>query len=55
MPRKEITFSFVVDGKEVERLTDEHRKHLAHRISQTMSAYYTNHPEEYAILKSSAK
>ena len=53
MARKEITWSFVVNGKEVDHLTEEQVDHIAECFSKTASDYYTRHPDEFAALKRS--
>ena len=42
-----LTFTLHINGKQVDRLTDEQLEVMAQRLSETMSAYYTAHPEEY--------
>lgn len=48
--KKELTCTFYWGGKQVERLTPEQIDLMARRMSETMSTYYTRHPEEYARL-----
>lgn len=50
-----LTFSFYVGGMRVERLTAEQSKIIAERLAETMSVYYTAHPEEYAAFRPHAK
>jgi hypothetical protein len=51
MKKKPLTVTFYVGGKPVDKLTDEQRKRMAERLSESMSIYYTAHPEEYKKLK----
>jgi hypothetical protein len=51
MKNKPLTFTLHIGGKQVETLTEEQRQKLADRLSETMSIYYTAHPEEYRNLK----
>ena len=51
MKRKELTFTLHIGGKQVETLTEEQREKMAQRLSETMSRYYTVHPEEFLLLK----
>lgn len=48
--KKEITCTFYVGDKQVEELTPEQLETMSQRLSETMSAYYTKHPEEYKVL-----
>lgn len=52
---KPLTFSFYVGGERVERLSPEQSKRIAERLAETMSVYYTAHPEEYADFKPQVK
>lgn len=52
---KPLTFSFYVGKERVERLSPEQSKRIAERLAETMSAYYTAHPEEYAAFNPNAK
>ena len=51
MKKKPLTVIFYVGDTEVEKLTEEQLERMAERLSETMSAYYTAHPEEYKQLK----
>jgi hypothetical protein len=48
---KELTFSLYIGGKEIETLSEEQRARMAQRLSESMSLYYTQHPEEYEKIK----
>lgn len=51
MAKKELTCTFFVGGKPVEKLTAEQLDRMAERLGAAMSVYYTAHPEEYAKIK----
>ena len=48
---KLLTVTLHVGGKKVETLTDEQCERMAKKLSETMSRYYTAHPDEFAKLK----
>lgn len=48
---KELTVTLHIGGKQVETLTEEQRERMAQRLSETMSRYYANHPDEFAKIK----
>ena len=48
--QQKLTYSFYVGGVQVEKLTPEQTKRMAERIGETMSLYYSRHPEEYLKL-----
>jgi hypothetical protein len=56
MARKEqtLTCTFFVGGKQVEKLTPEQTERMAQRLTETMSLYYTAHPEEYSQLETNS-
>lgn len=56
MPRQaqEFTYTIYVGGKPVDELTPEQLDRMADRLSETMSTYYTAHPEEYAEIKTAS-
>ena len=56
MARKEqkLTCTFFVGGKQVEKLTPDQTERMAQRLTETMSLYYTAHPEEYSQLETKA-
>lgn len=47
---KKLTYSYYVGGKKVDKLTHEQTKKMAQRIGETLSLYYSQHPEEYKKL-----
>ena len=47
---KELTVTLYVGNERVEKLSDEYLDRMAERLSESMSRYYTDHPEEYLIL-----
>ena len=51
MKQKPLTVTLHIGGKEVETLTEEQREVLAQRLSESMSLYYTAHPEEFMKIK----
>lgn len=48
---KPLTFTLHIGGKQVDTLTEEQREKLAKRLSETMSTYYTAHPDEFLKIK----
>ena len=51
MKNAKLTCTFHIGGKQVERLTPEQSERIAQRLSEVMSLYYTNHPEEFKKIK----
>lgn len=51
MAGKALTCTFFVSGKQVERLTPEHLDKMAQRIGETLSRFYSVHPDEYRKIK----
>lgn len=51
MKNKELTVTLHVGGKQVETLTPEQRERMAQKLSEVMSLYYSNHPDEYIKIK----
>lgn len=51
MKETKLTVTFHIGGKQVDKLTEEQKERMAHRLSEAMSTYYTAHPEEYAKIK----
>ena len=53
MARKEqkLTCTFYVGGKQVDKLTPEYLDKMAQRLGEAMSIYYSQHPDEYKLLK----
>ena len=52
MKQQPLTVTLHIGGKEVETLTEEQREAMAQRLSESMSLYYTAHPEEFRKIKS---
>lgn len=48
---KALTCTFFVGGKPVKELSPEHLDKMAKRIGETLSRYYSVHPEEYKNIK----
>ena len=42
-----LTVSLHIGDKQVDKLTPEQTERMAERLSETMSLYYTAHPNEY--------
>lgn len=51
MKQKPLTCTFYVGGKQVEKLTGEQAQKMAERLSESLSTYYTAHPDEFRKLK----
>ena len=51
MAEKALTCTFFVGGEPVEKLRPEQLDKMAQRIGETLSMYYTSHPEEYKNIK----
>ena len=51
MKDTKLTVTLHIGGKQIEKLTPEQLESMAQRLSDTMSLYYTNHPEEYRKIK----
>jgi hypothetical protein len=48
---KPLTVVLYYKGEQVETLPQEARDRISKRLSETMSTYYTAHPEEYRAIK----
>lgn len=48
---KELTVTLYIGGKQVEELTDEQCERMAQRLGETMTRYYSLHPDEFAKIK----
>ena len=46
-----LTVTLHIGDKQVDKLTAEQSERMAQRLSETMSLYYTAHPEEFSKLK----
>lgn len=51
MKNAPLTVTLHIGGKQVEKLTADECERMAQRLSETMSLYYTAHPEEFLKLK----
>ena len=49
--KRELTVTLHIGGKQVDKLTAEQSERMAQRLSETMSLYYSAHPEELSKLK----
>ena len=49
--KKELTVTLHINGKQVDTLTEEQREKIAQKLSEAMSLYYSNHPDEYLKIK----
>ena len=47
---KELTVTFFMGGKQIDKLTPEQKERMMQRISKTMSIYYLAHIDEYERL-----
>jgi hypothetical protein len=52
MKDTKLTATLHIGGCQVESLTPEQSERMAERLSETMSIYYTAHPEEYRKIRS---
>lgn len=51
MKSKPLTVTLHIGGKQVDTLTAEQRERVAQKLSEVVSRYYSQHPEEYLKLK----
>ena len=51
MANKPLTVTLHIGGKQVDKLTAEQCEKISQRLSETMSLYYTSHPDEYQNIK----
>ena len=51
MKDTKLTVTFHIGGKQVDELTPDQIERMAERLSETMSIYYTAHPEELKNIK----
>ncbi len=51
MKNTKLTFTLHIGGKQVDKLTEEQLEKMAQRLSETMSLYYSNHPDEFRSIK----
>ena len=47
---KQLTCTFYIGGKQVDKLTPEYLDRMSERLSKAMSEYYSNHIDEYRKL-----
>ena len=50
--QKPLKFRLFVNGQQVEKLTEEQCDRLMQQLSERMSEYYTQHPDQYERLLS---
>lgn len=48
--QQKLTYTLYVGGVQVDKLTPEQKQKMGERLSEAMSLYYTQHPEEYLKL-----
>lgn len=48
--KKELTVTFFMGGKQIDKLTPEQKERMLQRISKSMSIYYSAHIDEYERL-----
>jgi hypothetical protein len=51
MKDTKLTVTLHIGGKQIDKLTPEQSERMAQRLSESMSLYYSVHPEELANLK----
>lgn len=51
MKQKKLTVTFYIGGRRVDKLTSEQCERMAQKLSETLSVYYTAHPDEFKALK----
>ena len=49
--KKELTVTLHIGDRQIDTLTEEQRERMAQRLSETMSRYYSLHPDEYKRMK----
>ena len=47
---KPLTVTLYIGEKQIDKLTEEQKEIMAQRLSNSMSLYYTQHPDEYEKL-----
>ena len=50
MSKKPLTVTLHIGGKQVDTLTEEQKEKMAKKLSESMSIYYAQHPEEFKKL-----
>ena len=48
---KPLTVTLHINSKQADTLTEGQREKMAQRLSEAVSAYYSNHPEEFLKIK----
>lgn len=51
MKKAQLTVTYYIGNTQIERLSEEQLETMAKRLSDTMSLYYSAHPEEYKRLR----
>lgn len=51
MKQKPLTVTLHIGGEQVESLTDAQTEKMAQRLSEVVSRYYSQHPDEYKNIK----
>lgn len=51
MKKSGLTFTLHVGGTQIDKLSADQVQRIADRLSETMSTYYTAHPEEFKKLR----
>ena len=49
--KNQLTVTFFVGGKQVDKLSPEQSEKLAQRMAKSLSLYYSNHLDEYQKIK----
>jgi len=49
--KQQLTCTFYLGGKRIDKLTPEQLDKMAHRIGEAMSTYYTQNISEYLKIK----
>lgn len=49
--KKQLTVTFFVGGKQVDKLTSEQSEKIAQRMAKITSLYYSNHLDEFLKIK----
>ena len=52
---KPLTVTLHIGDKQIDRLTPGQCEEILKRLSETMSLYYTAHPDEYQNLKTNGR
>lgn len=51
MGKEKLTVTIHIGGNQVDKLSAEQSDRMAQRLTETMSLYYTSHPEERREMK----